>query len=75
MLSQSEQPTSSQPGEFPGYAPLTEPEAVVIAKLTENRNFSRVNAIHTPGYKHWFIQQYRRSGFTPELGLGTIPSQ
>ncbi|MFS0751631.1 M14 family metallopeptidase [Oceanobacillus sp. 1P07AA] len=105
-------PTSPQPRDFPGYAPLTEPEALAIAELTGDRDFSRVNALHTQGevifwgfegleppesltivtefervsgyipiqyvdsyagYKDWFIQEYRRPGFTLELGQGTNP--
>lgn len=105
-------PTSPQPRDFPGFAPLTEPEAIVMAELTGNRNFQRVNALHTQGevifwgyegleppkaeiivneyarvsgyepirfvdshagYKDWFIQTYRRPGFTVELGTGVNP--
>ncbi|BAC13687.1 M14 family zinc carboxypeptidase [Oceanobacillus iheyensis] len=105
-------PTSPQPRDFPGYAPLTEPEAIAIAELTRDRDFSRINALHTQGevifwgfegleppesltivtefervsgyipiqyvdsyagYKDWFIQEYRRPGFTLELGQGTNP--
>lgn len=42
-------PTSPQPRDFPGFAPLTEPEAIAMAELTNNRNFQRVNALHTQG--------------------------
>lgn len=105
-------PKSQQPRDFPGYAPLTEPEAIAMAELTGNRNFQRVNAFHTQGeviywgyegleppeaeiivneyarvsgytperfidshagYKDWFIQTYRRPGFTVELGTGINP--
>lgn len=105
-------PSTPQPRDFPGYAPLTEPEAIAIAELTGDRDFSRVNALHTQGevifwgfegleppesltivtefervsgynsiqyvdsyagYKDWFIQEYRRPGFTLELGQGTNP--
>lgn len=44
-----QKPTSPQPRDFPGYAPLTEPEAIAMAELTDNRNFQRVNALHTQG--------------------------
>ncbi|MCT1576094.1 M14 family metallopeptidase [Oceanobacillus kimchii] len=104
--------SSPQPRDFPGYAPLTEPEAIAITELTGERDFSRVNTLHTQGevifwgfegleppesltvvtefervsgyipiqyvdsyagYKDWFIQEYRRPGFTLELGQGTNP--
>ncbi|MFD1606530.1 M14 family zinc carboxypeptidase [Oceanobacillus luteolus] len=42
-------PTSPAPRDFPGYAPLTEPESIAIAELTGNRNFQRANALHTQG--------------------------
>jgi g-D-glutamyl-meso-diaminopimelate peptidase len=42
-------PTSPAPRDFPGYEPLTEPEAVAMAELTGNRNFIRMNALHTQG--------------------------
>lgn len=105
-------PTSPQFRDFPGFAPLTEPEAISIAELTGQRNFQRINALHTQGevifwgyegleppeaevivneytrvsgyepirfvdshagYKDWFIQVYRRPGFTVELGTGINP--
>ncbi|WP_128894736.1 M14 family metallopeptidase [Longirhabdus pacifica] len=100
------------PRDYPGTAPLTEPEAIIIARLTENSNFQLIVALHTQGeeiywnyrdleppiseeiaqklsdvsgykavkltgsdagYKDWFIQQYRRPGFTVEAGLGRNP--
>lgn len=42
-------PTSPAPRDFPGYAPLTEPESIAMAELTGNRNFQRANALHTQG--------------------------
>ena len=60
--------------EFQSYAPQ---EAENIGKL-----FSRVSGytLATPeynssfaGYKDWFIQDYRRPGYTIEAGLGTNP--
>lgn len=98
--------------DYPGDAPLTEPEAVVMANLASNKRFDRMLALHTQGeefywgyedleppesrvlaqefervsgyqavryidshagYKDWFIQEFRRPGFTLELGLGTNP--
>src|SRR5690606_173378 len=97
------------PRDFPGPAPLTEPEAIAMAELTRESNFQRVLAFHTQGrviywgfenleppeseqlalefarvsgyapirtvdsyagYKDWFIQDWRRPGFTIELGQG-----
>ena len=105
-------PTIPQPRDFPGTAPLTEPEAIAMANLAEERNFRRMNAFHTQGkvifwgfegleppesaeivneyervsgytpiqyvdsyagYKDWFIQEFRRPGFTVELGEGVNP--
>lgn len=42
-------PTSPAPRDFPGFAPLTEPESIAMAELTGNRNFQRANALHTQG--------------------------
>jgi g-D-glutamyl-meso-diaminopimelate peptidase len=100
------------PRDFPGYQPLTEPEANAMAELTGRGNFNRVLAYHTQGkvifwgfegfeppearvlaaefarvsgyqairyvaswagYKDWFIQYWRRPGFTIELGRGINP--
>lgn len=100
------------PRDYPGEAPLTEPEAVAMAELTANRQFDRVLAFHTQGeviywgyqnleppaaetivnefarvsgyepvqtidshagYKDWFILNWRRPGFTVELGTGINP--
>ncbi|MBY0122394.1 M14 family metallopeptidase [Bacillus sp. S/N-304-OC-R1] len=100
------------PRDYPGTAPLTEPEAIAMAELTKARQFNRVLALHTQGeeiywgfegleppessvlarefarvsgyrsvqyiesyagYKDWFIQDFRRPGFTVELGKGINP--
>lgn len=105
-------PKQPAPRDFPGYAPLTEPEAIAMAGLVERGNFSRVLAYHTQGkviywgfegleppasetlvnefsrvsgyqsvryvlsyagFKDWFIQEWRRPGFTIELGRGVNP--
>lgn len=105
-------PQSPAPRDYSGSAPLTEPEVIAIANLTEQRNFDRVIAFHTQGqeiywgfegyeppesevivtrmeeasgyeaiqnvnstagYKDWFIMQFRKPGFTVELGLGQNP--
>lgn len=105
-------PKRPAPRDFPGYAPLTEPEAIAMANLTATGNFHRVLAYHTQGkviywgfqgleppealtivnefqrvsgylpiqyvqsyagYKDWFIQEWRRPGYTIELGRGVNP--
>jgi g-D-glutamyl-meso-diaminopimelate peptidase len=106
------EPKQPAPRDYPGDAPLTEPEAIAIAELTKRRDFSRVLAFHTQGeeiywgyegfepiesqtivnefarvsgydafryidshagYKDWFIQEWRRPGYTIELGEGVNP--
>lgn len=98
--------------DYPGDAPLTEPEAKTMADLARRENFDRLLALHTQGeefywgyegleppesrtlaqefervsgyravqyidshagYKDWFIQEFRKPGFTLELGLGVNP--
>lgn len=105
-------PTVPGPRDYPGTAPLTEPEAIAMAELTRRGNFARVLAFHTQGeeiywgfqnleppesegmvnefarvsgyrpvrtiesyagFKDWFIQDWRRPGFTVELGSGVNP--
>lgn len=105
-------PQSPSPRDYSGQEPLTEPEVIALAQLTESRDFDRVFALHTQGrevyygfqglepassqlyadeiarrtgyeairnvnstagYKDWFIQDWRRPGFTIEFGLGTNP--
>ncbi|MGG6310724.1 M14 family zinc carboxypeptidase [Paenibacillus macerans] len=105
-------PTERGPRDYPGTAPLTEPEAIAMAELTRQSNFAHVLAFHTQGeviywgfenkeppyaetivnefarvsgyepirniesyagYKDWFIQDWRRPGFTVELGSGVNP--
>jgi len=100
------------PRDYPGTAPLTEPEAIAMAQLTRESDFTRVLAFHTQGeviywgfqnleppeserlvnefarvsgytpirtiesyagYKDWFIQDWRRPGFTVEAGRGVNP--
>ncbi|MFC4320762.1 M14 family metallopeptidase [Litchfieldia salsa] len=106
------EPKSPAPRDYPGDAPLTEPEAIAITQLTKKRDFNRVLAFHTQGkeiywgyegaepreaepivrefarvsgyravryidshagYKDWFIQEYKRPGYTIELGEGVNP--
>ncbi|OZM57675.1 peptidase M14 [Lottiidibacillus patelloidae] len=105
-------PQVPAPRDFPGYFPLSEPEALVMANVTAHSNFDRVVALHTQGkefywgykgleppeskklaaefsrvsgyksvqmidsyagYKDWFIQVWRKPGFTIELGEGVNP--
>ncbi len=105
-------PEGPGPRDYPGTAPLTEPEAVALAAFTQHHNFGLVMAFHTQGreiywnyrdyepeqaygiakqlakvsgyeaikltdsdagYKDWFIQEYRRPGFTIEAGYGCNP--
>lgn len=100
------------PRDYPGDAPLTEPESIAMANLARTRQFNRMLAFHTQGeefywgfegleppesqvlaaefarvsgytpvqyidsyagYKDWFIQDFRRPGFTIELGSGINP--
>ncbi|WP_442594906.1 M14 family metallopeptidase [Neobacillus sp. D3-1R] len=100
------------PRDYPGDAPLTEPEAIAMAELANERRFDRLIALHTQGeefywgyerleppesqdlaaeftklsgykavqyidshagYKDWFIQEFRKPGFTIELGKGINP--
>ncbi|WP_449536972.1 M14 family metallopeptidase [Ferdinandcohnia sp. Marseille-Q9671] len=106
------EPKAPAPRDYPGDAPLTEPEVIAVEQLTRSSNFSRVLAFHTQGkeiywgyegleppeseriskefarvsgylavqyvdshagYKDWFIQEFRRPGFTFELGEGVNP--
>lgn len=54
-------PKSPAPRDFPGYAPLTEPEAIAMAELAKRRNFDRVIAMHTQGEEiYWGFE-----GFEP----------
>lgn len=43
------EPKSPAPRDFPGHAPLTEPEVVAIANLTRRMEYWRVLAFHTQG--------------------------
>lgn len=100
------------PRDYPGTAPLTEPESIAMANLARNNQFNRMLAFHTQGeefywgyegleppeskrlaaefarvsgykaiqyvdsyagYKDWFIKEFRKPGFTIELGKGINP--
>nr|WP_289036583.1 M14 family zinc carboxypeptidase [uncultured Allobacillus sp.] len=112
MIEQQRKPKTPQPRNFPGYGPLTEPEALALYNLALEEQFDRVLALHTQGevifwgyegfeppeaeqivleyqrvssytpiryvdshagYKDWFIQDFRRPGYTIELGKGVNP--
>lgn len=100
------------PRDYPGDAPLAEPESRALAEFTRDRDFRLAIAFHTQGqemywnyrdmeppeaetiarrfsqasryravkltgsdadYKDWFIQEFRRPGFTVEAGIGVNP--
>ncbi|MFD1706913.1 M14 family zinc carboxypeptidase [Siminovitchia sediminis] len=105
-------PKEPGPRDFPGYAPLSEPESKLMADLARTENFDRLIALHTQGqeiywgyegleplesevlardfarvtgyeairyvdnyagYKDWWIQEFKKPGFTIELGKGQNP--
>ncbi|EMT47157.1 carboxypeptidase [Anoxybacillus flavithermus AK1] len=105
-------PKVPAPRDFPGFLPLTEPEAQAMAELTIKRDFFKVLAFHTQGkeiywgyeqcepleaeeevnefakwsgytpvryidshagYRDWFIFNWKRRGYTIELGEGVNP--
>ncbi|QKE75710.1 peptidase M14 [Arthrobacter citreus] len=100
------------PRDYPGDAPLTEPEAIAMSNLAIEKQFDLLLALHTQGkefywgygqlepaisevyanyfasvspyksvktidshagYKDWYIQEFRKPGFTLELGKGINP--
>ena len=100
------------PRDYPGTAPLTEPESIAMENLARDNQYNRMLAFHTQGeelywgfegleppesrvlaaefarvsgykaiqyvdsyagYKDWFIQEFRKPGFTIELGRGINP--
>jgi g-D-glutamyl-meso-diaminopimelate peptidase len=106
------EPKAEAPRDFPGAEPLTEPEAIAMARLAKQRKFDLLIALHTQGeefywgyegmeppesaaiakefervsgykavqyvdshagYKDWFIQEFKKPGFTIELGKGINP--
>ncbi|RBW70562.1 M14 family metallopeptidase [Bacillus taeanensis] len=111
-IEQRRKPQEPAPRDYPGQAPLTEPEALAMSELTKKRNFDRVLAFHSQGeeiywgyeslepkesetivkefsrvsgykpvrlldsfagYKDWFIQEWKRPGYTIEVGMGVNP--
>lgn len=106
------EPKGPAPRDYPGDAPLTEPEVVAMEKLVKESGFELLIALHTQGeefywgyegyepeeasiiakefarvsgykdvqyidshagFKDWFIQEFRKPGFTLELGKGINP--
>jgi len=100
------------PRDYPGTAPLSEPEAQALFSFTKEQDFDMVLALHTQGqeiywnyrgyepqdaeaiarklalasdykpvklsgsdagFKDWFIQDFRKPGFTVEIGAGVNP--
>ncbi len=45
---------SPAPRDFPGFSPLTEPEAMAMAELTKREQFDRVIALHTQGQEFYW---------------------
>lgn len=105
-------PKAPAPRDYPGDAPLTEPEALALSTLVENSDFDRVLAFHTQGeeiywgylrkepaeaehivkefeklsgykavrdidshagFRDWYVNKWRKPGFTIELGNGVNP--
>lgn len=60
---------------FWGFEGLEPPQSEVLAKEFEAvSGYEAIrNAESTAGYKDWFIQDFRRPGFTLELGRGANP--
>lgn len=48
------EPKSPAPRDYPGDAPLTEPEAMIMAKLAELEKFDRMLALHTQGKEFYW---------------------
>ncbi|QOR65519.1 LysM peptidoglycan-binding domain-containing protein [Cytobacillus suaedae] len=48
------EPKAPAPRDYPGDAPLTEPEAIAMAELTRQRDFARVVAFHTQGEEFYW---------------------
>ncbi len=58
-----------------GYEGFEPPEAEIIARQFEKESgYKAVRFIDShAGFKDWFIQEYKRPGFTLELGEGVNP--
>ncbi|MED4038060.1 M14 family metallocarboxypeptidase [Niallia taxi] len=56
------EPKSPAPRDYPGEAPLSEPEAKIMAKLAEERKFNRMIAFHTQGKEfYWGYENFEPS--------------
>lgn len=78
-IEKERKPQNPAPRDYPGDKPLSEPEAIVMAELTQKENFDRVIAFHTqgeeiywgyeglePSYAETIVQEYERvSGYKP----------
>jgi len=58
-----------------GFQGLEPPESEVYAnRMSQASGYQAIRYVNsTAGYKDWFIQDWRRPGFTIELGLGQNP--
>jgi g-D-glutamyl-meso-diaminopimelate peptidase len=67
-IEQQRKPKSPSYRDFPGYAPLTEPEARTMSDLAEANRFDRLLALHTQGEEiYWGYK-----GFEPEQAQKTV---
>lgn len=67
-IEQLRKPKSPSFRDFPGYAPLTEPEAMAMGRLAEKCQFDRLLALHTQGEEiYWGYK-----GFEPEESQKTV---
>ncbi len=56
------EPKSPAPRDYPGEAPLTEPEAQIMAKLAKEEKFNRMIAFHTQGKEfYWGYENFEPS--------------
>jgi g-D-glutamyl-meso-diaminopimelate peptidase len=58
-----------------GFKGLEPPESErIVRRLGVLSGYEPIRTAESAaGYKDWFIQQYRRTGFTVEVGVGTNP--
>jgi len=73
------------PLNYPGPAPLSEPEARALADLTRSVPFDLVMVLYTQGqdidwvyssnagFTDWFIDEFQKPGFTVKCGSGQLP--
>ncbi|ALC81623.1 MULTISPECIES: M14 family metallopeptidase [Bacillus] len=67
-IEQQRKPKSPSYRDYPGYAPLTEPEAIAMSNLAEKSQFDRLLALHTQGEEiYWGYK-----GFEPEQSQKTV---